>query len=135
MFKLVYGLNDIGEYKTFPEAFKALYELLTKDIQKGIPRQMLSTIFIEKEIDGVDGIVNFDGAGKLAIAVGLLKEDGKLQDVSLSPIIEKIIEIAFISGRVESMLEAQEIMEEMNRIKEEHPEIFKEESSSPTPAP
>jgi len=48
MFKLIYNLEETGEFDTFEETFADLYKRLTDDIQTGMSWQLLETaIWIE----------------------------------------------------------------------------------------
>ena len=98
MFKLIIGLKDVGEFATFPEAFREMHHRIEKIIKEGTNLQMLETAnWIECEIDGKEYPLMSFGAKDLAGAIGLLK-DGKLQDISLHPIIEDLIKLAFRTG-------------------------------------
>lgn len=99
MYKLTMELKDVGEYQTFPEAFKELYKRLTKMLEEGMAEQMLSAIWIERKIGAVECPLMFYDARDLADEIGLLK-DGKLQEISLDPHKENLIEIAFLKSAV-----------------------------------
>ncbi|MDO8558963.1 MAG: hypothetical protein Q7R84_01395 [bacterium] len=111
MFKLIYGFKDVGEYQTFPEAFKELFERLNKIIKKGTSYQIFNTIWIEYNND--EGMLNFNGIVCLAREIGLIKEDSGLQDIVLDPDKERLIVRKFLSGKLEAMTEELEMIAEI----------------------
>lgn len=77
MYELTYGLQTIGKYKTFEDAFIALYNRLNKDMEgPGMSWQLLETAVWIME-PGEDLPTMFYDARDRACRMGLIK-DGKL---------------------------------------------------------
>jgi len=77
MYQVTYALSRIGNYKTFEEAFIALYKKLKEDMEgPGMSWQLLETaVWIEEP--GMMGPTMFYEARDRACTMGLLK-DGEL---------------------------------------------------------
>ncbi len=113
MFKLTVGLKDVGEYETFPEAFRELYKRLNKIIEESTSYQIFNTIWIEYNND--EGMLNFEGIKSLAHEIGLIGKNEGVQDIVLDPDKESLIILRFLSGKLEAMVEELEIITEIVR--------------------
>ncbi len=119
MYKLTIELKEVGEYKTFSEAFRELYERVKKMLKDGMALFTLEqTIFIETEIDGIKCPLGFYDARDLACEIGLL-ENGKLQEIPLGHLEENLIETTFLASKMGAMAEVSRINTEIERMKEE----------------
>jgi hypothetical protein len=84
MYQAVYGLNTIGEFHSFEEAFAAIYHRLNEDMKaEQMSYQFLeTTIWIENKmmmpVPPINPIFFYDARDK-AVNIGLL-QDGKLQE-------------------------------------------------------
>jgi hypothetical protein len=86
-FELTYSLESIGIYESFPEAFKELYKLLNKDLEKGTTFQMIeTTIWIHPE--GWPQPLPFYESRDIAAWMGLLV-DGKINPNFKDPLKER----------------------------------------------
>lgn len=100
MFKVMIEGKEVGSFRSFVEAFRAMFDRVEEMITRGTSWQMLeTTCWIEK--DGRYALGFYD-ARDLAYSMGLLKA-GKLQDgaVDLPP---EIMETAFASLQTAAFL-------------------------------
>ena len=75
--KLTYGLETVGEYDTFPEAFTELHNRLKKDLEKGTSWQMVETTIWIEPPGWNEGPLSFYQSRDIACWMGLLV-DGKI---------------------------------------------------------
>jgi hypothetical protein len=92
MYELTYALQTIGNYKTFEEAFIALYNRLTKDMEgPGMSWQLLETAVWIME-PGEDLPTMFYEARDRACRMGLLKDGSLNPDYKIKKKNNQIIE-------------------------------------------
>jgi hypothetical protein len=113
MFKVTVDLKEVGVYKAFPEAFIEMSKKVKEQIKGGAVLQVIETTnFIERILGLVSQVLDFSEVVKLALTIGLLGENGKLQETpSLNDFQEKIIELTFITGSTETAIKRVEALE------------------------
>lgn len=120
MYKLIIELKEVGEYKTFPEAFREMYKRIKEIVKNGTALQTLETTnFIEAEINEEECPLTFYDCRDLAYAIGLM-EDRKLNEgeIFFPPEVEQLVELAFVAGKVISDAYLFETMAKIKLLRE-----------------
>jgi len=104
-FKVTVGLDDIGVYPTFIEAYTELFKRIKAAVDEGTSYQMLETTnWIEHEVKGPGGptvcVLDFYRARDLAYIIGLM-ENGHLAEPPKT-VSEHLIEYAFVIGQTQN---------------------------------
>ncbi len=120
MFTVTVEFQEIGKFNTFKEAFKAFYEKVNETIQRGTSLMALEqTNFIEYTTQkGQQCVMDFYQAKVFAHEIGLLTEDGKLNETVEEP-SEPAVAAAFLRAQFDNCAaDIQEALKIMNRIQE-----------------
>lgn len=108
-FKVQIGLEDVGQFEKFTDAFRFFYAEIKKFIAGGTSWQALETTnFITLCTDGFNGPMDFYTARDFAYEIGLLVGNGELQEIE-EPDFE-IIYSAFVG---EALLEAAVMLDSL----------------------
>lgn len=96
MFKVTIALEDVGKHDTFPEAFRDFYEKVKALVEGGTTEQVLyTTNFIVYCKNGAELPMEFGQVVDFAHEIGLLNEEGQLQELQADPTPE-VVKAAFV---------------------------------------
>ncbi len=94
MFQVMVGLKEIGEYPTFPEAFRIFYVKVMECEPEYLTR-FVTTCFIYHAVNGMVCIASFDDVKRIAHMIGVLTLEGKLSDLEPEALPEVVVDALF----------------------------------------
>lgn len=101
MFKVTIALEDVGKHDTFPKAFRDFYEKVKALVEGGTTEQVLfTTNFIAYCENGAELPMEFSQVVDFAREIGLLNEEGQLQELQSEPAPE-VVKAAFMRAALE----------------------------------
>ncbi|MBI4134053.1 MAG: hypothetical protein HY475_01365 [Candidatus Terrybacteria bacterium] len=96
MFKVTIALEDVGKHDTFPKAFRDFYEKVKALVEGGTTEQVLfTTNFVTYCEGGAELPMEFSQVADFAREIGLLNEEGQLQELQTDPAPE-VVKAAFM---------------------------------------
>ncbi|HBI25648.1 MAG: hypothetical protein UT41_C0001G0232 [Candidatus Wolfebacteria bacterium GW2011_GWC2_39_22] len=107
MFQVIVAMITVGtECATFQEAFRRFHAEVTKMVVKGTSRQVLETAcFIRyvftSEGEELNTQLYFYACCDLAHEIGLLSDDGELEELAIAPSVERIQAVFYRSTVIE----------------------------------
>jgi hypothetical protein len=91
MFQVKVGMEDLGEFPKFIDAFKLFYSKVLEEVKRGASLQWLETSnFLVYQGEGFVQPMDFYDARDFAYTIGLLAGEGEIQDGVEEPATETI---------------------------------------------
>ena len=106
MFQVLVGMENLGEFPKFTEAFKLFYTKVVEEIKRDTSHQWLETAnFLVYQGEGFTQPMGFYDARDFAYDIGLLAGEGELQEGVEEP-TQTAIETAY-AGVAKQYLKSQ----------------------------
>jgi hypothetical protein len=130
MFKVIIGLEDIGEYEKFYEAVKVFLKKIKAKGKEGMSLAWLASAnWIEHEIGFIKCTLDFYDVRDFAFIIGVLNKDGEIIEEAAPEIPAEAIDRIFLRTKMGLMEHAQDKLAEFRKVLEEAIEEASQERS------